>query len=262
MVNEKLGSSVRHTEKLNKAQQSANETQNQTIEQLLKKTDAQLKTIGFTEKEIEALRELETQSEKTGIPIDELIKDMDKLSGRSLLINSFKNAGQGLVSVLKALKDAWVNAFPPMTSDQLYNIIAGLHKFSTKLVVSKDTAEKLERTFKGVFAIIDIVTTLVGGGAKIAFKVLTQILGIFDMDVLDLTANIGDVIVKFRDWIDSALDFTAVFEKIAPYVTKAGDSIKSFIASVKGSDELQTFKQLLLTIKEALQSWGSGIKDA
>ena len=262
MVNEKLGSSVRHTEKLNEAQQSANETQNQTIEQLLKKTDAQLKTIGFTEKEIEALRELETQSEKTGIPIDELIKDMDKLSGRSLLINSFKNAGQGLVSVLKALKDAWVNAFPPMTSDQLYNIIAGLHKFSTKLVVSKDTAEKLERTFKGVFAIIDIVTTLVGGGAKIAFKVLTQILGMFDMDVLDLTANIGDAIVKFRDWIDSALDFTAVFEKIAPYVTKAGDSIKDFIASVKGSDELKTFKQLLLTIKEALQSWGSGIKDA
>lgn len=262
MVNEKLGSSVRHTEQLNEAQQSANETQTQTIAQLLKKTDAQLKTIGFTEKEIEALRELEAQSAKTGIPIEDLIKDMDKLSGRSLLINSFKNAGQGLVAVLTALKNAWVNAFPPMTSEQLYNIIAGLHKFSTHLRVSEETADKFERTFKGVFAIIDIVATVVGGAARIAFKAFTQLLGMFNMDILDFTAMVGDAIVKFRDWIDASLDFTKAFEFLAPYVKIAADAFVRLKEAASGSSHFKAFADTMSSIGEALKNWMAGIKDA
>lgn len=262
IINEKLGSSVRHTEQLAEAQEDANKTQVETVDQLLKMTDAQLKAIGFTEKEIEGLRQLEEQSKKTGIPIEDLIKDMDQLSGRSLLINSFKNAGQGLVAVLTAMKNAWVDAFPPMQSEQLYNIIAGLHKFSTHLVVSEETAGKLERTFKGVFAIIDIVTTIVGGAAKIAFKAFTQLLGMFNMDILDFTAMVGDAIVKFRDWINSSLDFTKAFEFLAPYVKIAADAFVRLKEAASGSSHFKAFADAMSSIGEALKNWMSGIKDA
>ena len=57
--------------------------------------------------------------------------------------------------------------------------------------VSPVRADKLKRTFKGVFAVLDIVKTITGGGLKIAFKALSAILGAFDMNVLDLTAGIG-----------------------------------------------------------------------
>lgn len=262
IVNEQLGCSVRHTEQLAEAQDNANKTQVETIEQLLDMTDAQLKAIGFTEKEIEGLRQLEEQSKKTGIPIEDLIKDMDQLSGRSLLINSFKNAGEGLVTVLKAMKDAWVGIFPPMQAEQLYNMIAGLHKFSTHLVVSEETASKLERTFKGVFAIIDIVTTIVGGAAKIAFKAFTQLLGMFNMDILDFTAMVGDAIVKFRDWIDSSLDFTKAFEFLAPYVKIAADAFVRLKDAASGSSHFKAFADAMSSIGEALKNWMSGIKDA
>lgn len=262
LVNERLGSAVRHTEQLAEAQESANETQAKTVEDLLEMTDAQLKAIGFTEKEVEGLRQLEEQSKKTGIPIQELIEDMDKLSGRSLLMNSFKNVGQGLIAIFKALKDAWVNIFPPMQADQLYNMIAALHKFSTHLVVSEETAENLKRTFKGVFAIIDIITTIVGGGAKLAFKAFTQVLGMFNMDILDFTAMVGDAIVKFRDWIDSSLDFTKVFEFVAPYVELAGDAIKKLIDSAKESETFKNFTDILKSIGDAIGGWIDGIQDA
>lgn len=262
IINERLGSAVRHTEQLAEAQESANETQAKTVEDLLEMTDAQLKTIGFTDKEVEGLRQLEEQSKKTGIPIKELIEDMDKLSGRSLLMNSFKNVGQSLIAIFKAMKDAWVDIFPPVTSEQLYNLIAALHKFSTHLVVSEETADKLKRTFKGVFAIIDIITTIVGGAAKIAFKAFTQVLGMFNMDILDFTAMVGDAIVKFRDWIDSSLDFTKAFEFIAPYVKNATDAIKNFLASVQESAAFKHFTDILKRVGDSIGGWIEGIKDA
>ena len=262
IINERLGSAVRHTEQLAETQESANNTQVKTVEQLLEMTDAQLKTIGFTDKEIEGLRQLEEQSKKTGIPIKDLIADMDQLSGRSLLMNSFKNVGRSLIAIFKAMKDAWVGIFPPMQAEQLYNMIAALHKFSTHLVVSEETADKLKRTFKGVFAIIDIITTVVGGAAKIAFKAFTQVLGMFNMDILDFTAMVGDAIVKFRDWIDSSLDFTKAFEFIAPYVKLATGAIKNFLASVQESEGFENFTDILKSIGDAIGGWIGGIKDA
>ena len=262
LINEQLGSTVRHTEQVEDAQKSANRTQATTVAQLLEMSDAQLRNLNFTDKEIEGLRQLAEQSEKTGIPIEELIKDMDQLSGRSLLINSFKNAGQGLTAVFTALKDAWSNIFPPMQSDQLYNLIAGLHKLSTHLVVSEETAGKLERTFKGVFAIFDIVTTVVGGAAKIAFKAFTQLLGMFNMDILEFTAIIGDSLVGFRDWIDKVLDFTKVFEILIPYTTKAWGAIVKFGTAFKNNSDLQNFLSIIKDIGTAIKDWASGIKDA
>lgn len=235
MVNEKLGSSVRHTEQAAKATDDLNESQAVTIEQLVEMSDAQLKEVGFTKKEIAAFRELQEQSEKTGVPLKEIIKDTESLSGRTLLINSFKNAGAGLVTVFTAMGKAWRNIFPPMTSEQLYNIIASIHKFSTSLVVGKDTAKEFYRTFRGVFSLLKIAKTLIGGPLVLAFKVLKGLLGAFDMDVLDLTANMGDAIYNFSEWLDKALDFTEIFKWMKPYIIAAADGIKEFGDSVKNS---------------------------
>lgn len=238
LVNEKLGNGVRHATNYKEAQNGANEVQAKSIEQLVKMSDAQLKNLKFTDSEIKALRDLEEQSKKTGIPLDELVKDMDQLSGRTLLINSFKNAGQGLVAIFKAMKDAWTEIFPPMTSEQLYDAIAGFHKFSTHLVVSEETADKLKRTLKGVFAIIDIITTVVGGGLKFAIKVVSKLLGMADIDILDLTANLGDLIVRFRDWIDQNNFVMKGLEKLSPYLKKAGEAFKDWIEKLKDSDNI------------------------
>ena len=108
MVNEKLGNSYRHNEELGKSQEKVNETQAVTIENLVKMSDAQLKNIGFTKDEVKALRELEEQSKKTGIPLEEIIKSNgEQLTGHNLMINSFKNIGNALVNTFKAIGEAW-----------------------------------------------------------------------------------------------------------------------------------------------------------
>lgn len=293
LVNEKLGSSVRHTSNLTDAQKDANKAQAENIEQLLKKTDAQLLEIGFTQDEIDALRNLQKQSEKTGIPVEELIKDMDKLNGRTLLINSFKNIGQGLAKVFRSIADAWKEIFPPKSTEEkaqsLYNLIASFHKLTSNFVMTDETADKLKRTFKGLFALVDIFTTITGGVLKVVLKTLCKLLGMADVDILSFTARIGDAIVKVRDWIDehnilawaiqkmipylkmaakwfaewfNKLKESGVFTKVASAIKKVAIAFKDWVVSLKDSKVFKTVVSYVKKMTGAFKEWIAGMKEA
>ena len=247
-VNEKMGSSVRHATELGKAQgtlakteEEVQEVRAQTIEQLVDMSDEELKALKIKPQEIKALRELKEMSEKTGIPVKELAKDLSLLNGRSLLINSFKNIGDSLVKTFNAMKTAWKDTFDPITSDHLYNVIAGFHKLTTYLEVNEETADKLTRTFKGVFAILDIITTLTAGPLKIAFKAIKSLLGAFDLDILDVTASIGDAIVSFRDRIDEVVNFDEAFKHVTDYLKPLTDAISNWVDGLKNTDDIHQY---------------------
>ena len=238
LVNEKLGSSVRHATDYKEAQDGVSKSTKTTIDDLVKLSDAQLVMMGFTNDEVEALRELEAQSKKTGIPLNKLIENVDLLNGRTLLINSFKNAAKGLVQIFTAVSDGWRKAFwgdasedeiLDQKTERLYNMIAALHKFSQNLVLSDDTVKNLTRTFEGLFAIVDIITTVLGGGFKLAFEFLSKVLGAFNMDILDFTAMLGDAAVELRNFLLDNELIDQGLEAIASGIVAAAKAIKSWI---------------------------------
>lgn len=258
LVNEKLGDSTRHATDYTDAQASlANAQENsveaatelseaniKTIESLIGLSDAELRAKNYTDDQIAALRELESLSNKLGIPIRELIKNMDDLSGRWILINSFKNIGNALIKVFNTMKEAWQDIFPPKTAEEygqmLFNLIAAFHKFTASLIMTDETSEKLKRTFRGIVAAFDLLLTVVGGPIKIALKILGQLLGAFDLNILDITAAIGDAIYKFNEWVQSSFDFTEVFKKLVPYVEKGVKVAKEWFISLKDSEIVKT----------------------
>ena len=209
-VNERLGDSTRHATEFKESTDKLNKSQAETVETLLKMSDAKLKDKGFTDQEIKAFRELEEQSKKTGVSIEEIFKDSEKLSGRNLAIDSFKNAAKGIVTICTSIKDAWKTAFwGDSTEDEIietkaqaiYSAIGAMHKFSQSLVVSKETADNVKRTFAGLFSILDMVTTLTGGGLKLGFKILSSVLSQLHLNIFEVTAIIGDALVKIHDVI-------------------------------------------------------------
>ena len=250
-VNEKLGNSFRYTQKQIEAQDKylasqgkIVETQEYTISRLAEMSDEQLKNVGYTEEQIDALRQLKIEAEKVGMPIEEFIENLDDMNGRTLLIKSFKNIGQGLVKVITAIKDAWSDAFPPMQSETLYNIIAGIHRLSTYFAMTDETADKLTRTFKGLFAIVDIIANVFTSGFKIAYEVVKTFLsslGIIDISsLLDVTAALGDAISKFRDWVEEHNVLKKAIEFIVPLIVKMGEAIWDFAKKVYQMEEVQS----------------------
>lgn len=195
----------------------------------------------LTDEQKDALSKLAEQAEKTGTPLSELITDMEKKSGRVLLIESFENAFSGLFTVLKQIKAAWQDTFDPITSSHLYTAIVAINTFSQILTVSGEQAEKFKRIFKGVFALLDAFLTIIGGPLKWAFDALITIIKNTNLPILDLLANLGDALVNFRDWVDENNIFLKALEKLTPHLQTAAEAIKGWIDGLREAENIPAY---------------------
>ena len=247
-----------------KVQKLVNYLHNYGVADFYKLSEAQLKNIGFTEEQIEAINELAKQAEEAGTPLSELIATMEKPSGRELLIDTFRNVLISLGRIINSVKTAWTNMFPPMTSDQLYGIIEAIHTFSTKLVISEGSADKLRRTFEGLLAIVKIITTITGGAFKIALKILGHALGLVDVDILSVAASVGDAVVAFEEWLFKNNIIAKAINKLTEIIGKGIRKLAEWIAEFKSLPWVQkaiekvktSFIEGLVKFKELL---GKGI---
>lgn len=238
--------------------------------------ESELKSMGYTDEQAKALKALAKEAEETGTPLNELIDSLERPSGRELLFSSIHNALEGVSKLVQTFRNAWGEIFTSeRMSAGIYNFLDGLNRLSEKLIMSDETADKLKRTLKGLVAIFDIIQMTLGGGIRIAFKVLSTVLEAFDLDILDVTAAIGDSIVRFRDWVDSVLDVSGVLKKVVPYITNFVKKVKELFASLKDSKVIKKFveylKQIVNWFKKLAKldpsGWSfdkmfSGIKDA
>ena len=222
----------------------------------------ELKSIGYTEEQASKIRELAEEAEKTGTPLNELISKMTKPSGKELIIDSFRNALKGLSGVMSAVKNAFAEMVKPFSTDVFTTVAEKIHSFSEKLVLSEENADKLKRTFKGLFSVLDLIRSIVGGAFRTAFNILSAVLGAFNLNVLDVTAYIGDAITKFRDWIKEHNLLAKAIEVVVPIIKSVADSIGNW---VKNNEKIQNgIKNLISFLDSAGQSisnWIDGLKE-
>lgn len=229
------------------------------------------KAAGYTTEMVEQIEALSSGLQNGSISMDEFTEKILKPSGRENLIESVWNAAKGLMSVIKPIKDAFRDIFPPATSDQLYALTESLRSFSERLTISDETADKLQRTFKGLFSILDlgrqalmaalsIVTPMAGGMGSLADGILT------------VTATIGD----FLTGINDAAKKGEVFNKVAQGISTVLEFVVSGIQSVvevlgnvfavPGLEALQELLGRLQTrigqVLDAFNSLGFGVDDA
>lgn len=226
-----------------------------TLEDL---NEAQLESIGYTDEEITKLRELAEQAGKTGTPLNELIENISKPSGRELFWDSIMNILTSFQKVLGAVGEAWRDAFPPMTSEQLYNIIEAIHSMTESLIPADETVDKLTRTFKGLFAILDIIVTITGGAFRIALRTVGSLLGMVDLNILDVTASIGDAIVAFRDW---ALENNVVVKGLSAFLNSLQGGISVLRGWINEFMELPVVQATIANFNATVSGIFSGISD-
>lgn len=277
-VNEKLGNSKRYTQeqidaqnKLLGVQKQSTTTTKETasaateltkeqknqIKSLAKLSDEQLRSKGYTEEQIAAFQELRDTAKQLGLSVDDLIDNMDEINGRWLLLNSFKNIGKSLITVFESIGEAWGNVFEPLQSDQLFNGIAAFHRVTANaLKTIEANADNLTDTFQGLFSAIHLITTIAGGGFKLAFTVLSEILSRFDMNILDLTAGLGRAITAVDKFITENEYVGKAFDVIAEAIKTVIEVVDQFVESVVNSEPVQNFvdgiKEAFETIKEII----------
>lgn len=185
---------------------------------------------------------------------NEMLQGWKDLGGRTKLIEALKNAFEGVQSVIKPIYEAFREIFPPTTAQQLYDIIENLRKFTANLKLSDTASANLKSTFKGLFAILDIVKQAFSA-IFTAIKPLFGGFGTLGDGILGFTGGIGDAIVAFDEFIKTSGAFQKVGEA-------AGEMKSGIIVAFEVIGETLAncqFVQLLSTVWNAVKTIGSGI---
>ncbi len=148
---------------------------------------------------------------------DEFIEDMGKF---------FKFIGK----VLEPIKDAFVEVFDLDNGDAvLIKLTSRFTQFVNKLEITDETADKLKRTFKGVFSIFKIV----GNSIRAVLNVIGKQIGGVDF------ANSGafSTMADWGDQLEELSNTTFSVENIEQSLYDLGDAIKEFISTL--SEQIQ-----------------------
>lgn len=175
-----------------------------TVEELAKLndiSDVNVINVGQVLKISDALETSIDLTDKQQSSFKNLIDTLNGPTGRDKLIESISNAWSGLTTILNSVHDAYRDVFPAITAEQLSAAIDKVHDFSERLLVSDETASKVKRTFKGLFSILRVGTNVIGGLGKAGFTLLQKVLAGFNLDILDVAANIGDMLAEFESWV-------------------------------------------------------------
>ena len=244
--------------------------QKKATEQL---TDERLKEIGLSEDEIYMYRQLEKGAKKYGMTIDELSNKMKEASGRDLLYGSedgkvigvFQNIGKTITNVFTAIKKGWTDTFEGITGVDLYMIIEKINKFTEsirKATENEDKMRKLSETFRGLFSIIHIVTTSINSGLKIAFQVLKGVLSAFNIDVLDFTSMIGNIIYNFDRWITENNMVVEGIKALTIWIISVVSATKDWITqNEKIMSVVNKIKDAFANAGDATKAWFEGLKE-
>lgn len=189
---------------------------------------------------------------------NKMLQGWKDLGGRTKLIEALKNAFEGVQSVIKPIYEAFREIFPPTTAQQLYDITENLRKFTANLKLSDTASANLKSTFKGLFAILDIIKQAFSA-IFTAIKPLFGGFGTLGDGILGFTGGIGDAIVAFDEFIKTSGAFQKVGEGIATVIQTimtALSTLKNKIKEKFESANFELFHSLLERIHERMTQVG------
>ena len=154
------------------------------------------------------------------------------------ILHAIGNAFKALGDVLAPIKDAFRDIFPAMTGKRLADLTKRLEDFTKTLKPSPQTVEDLRRTFRGLFAILDIGKQILGGIFDVFRRVFAAIAG-GTGSFLGITGSIGDFFVA----VDKAL--------------KKGDGLENFFNGL--GDWLVAPVKMVEKLKDAISAFFDSI---
>ena len=160
---------------------------------------------------------------------NELLQDIKELGGISDIFQTLKNTAIAILKPLQAISRAFDSIFPPKTAEQWAGMISALKNFTKNLIISDETANKIQRTFRGLFSVLDLGWTTVKFLGS-AFLEIIRVIIPFNGSFLELTANIGDFLYVFTQIIKQSGVFEAGLKTLRTSMTFVRDVLGSVIS--------------------------------
>lgn len=249
----------------------------------------QMKSIGYTQEEVDAFQALAAEAAESGSSLNSLLADLTKMSGRDLFTKSITNTISAITNMFDTIRNAWGNIFKQEEGvAAIRSVLEKVYNLSDRFLTwSTEKADDLTRVLNGVFSVLKLISDYAGGAVKFALKTLGKAISGTDLHILDMVASAGDAMVAFTEWVranetlndwiakiqegvtwfveklvnlkDKVMDLISGFTGFDS-VTDAFDSAKSSLKNL--STNTDGFKQVLTKASSALGNFKKKIKEA
>lgn len=171
--------------------------------------------------------------------------------GRAAAIEAVKNAFEALMNIVKPVKEAFSEIFPPVTSEQLIKVTERVRDLTATF---KEWTEKhgpqIKSTFKGIFSVLDIFATAIKKVTGGAIKLISNITGL-GSSLIGISGSLGNWLSGLRDSIKETNIFGKAVDSLVGFLQKAIDGIKDFFKAIGekvDSSGLEGFANVLKNI--------------
>ena len=199
---------------------------------------------------------------KTSEARNTLLQGWKDAGGRTATLDALKNVFTGIYNIIKPIKEAFREIFPPLTVEQLLSFSDKFKELTGRFAeFTERHSPKIKSTFKGIFAVLDIVATVIGKVVGGIFKITGSILG-FTGGILSGTASLGDWLSNIRDSIKESNIFGKAIDGVVRFIQNGIDKIQLFGEKLKRSFELSGYSGFFGFLKatwEFITKIGSGI---
>lgn len=180
-------------------------------------SDEDLKIAGYTKEQIENFRKLADGIKNGKVSLDEFYENIDKLSGRDLLLESINNIFEAASNVVNIVKEAFNEVFMPFDNDEkaqkIYNLIEALKLFTEKLKLTEEQSSKLKNIFKGLFDIVDVILYILKTVKNILYETIKSTFGLGN-GILDVVSSIGKFLSSIAGLIKKSTILKNIFDTI------------------------------------------------
>lgn len=182
--------------------------------------------------------------------------------GRGMAVDALKNAFEGLMNIIKPIKEAFREIFPPTTSEQLVKMTERIRDLTAKFKeFTGKHASQIKSTFKGLFSIIKIGTTIIKSIVSGITQLIGKITGLSG-GILSITGSLGNWISVIAESLIETNLFGKAINGIVGFLGKGIDKIKEFTGAIKNKFDGSVFNGFLNAIKtiwEVIQKIGVAI---
>lgn len=178
---------------------------------------------------------------------NELLTDWKALGGRDDLIQGIRNAFVALGEVIKPIREAFQEIFPPMTAERLANLTKRFKDFTAALIPAPETIDRIKRIFRGLFAGLEIGIEVVKGVVSFFKSLFDQFVGPRVGSVLDFFAGLGDKLTRLNEVLVGGGAIRRFFDELP-------DRIVRFVKSLD-------FGDVLTKIGDKLEKFGKFVSD-
>lgn len=222
-----------------------------SAEKLLTLSDKEMAAKGYDretiQRDAEAFAKLNAEIQNGTLDLDEYAQKIGELSGREHLMQSFWNIMDAIGKVVAPVKEAFSEIFPPADGERIYSFAERLDLMTQKLIITDQTAEKIKKTFKGLFTVLKGVTTIlskIGSVAKEAFSLLANAAKPVAQVMLSVGAGLGDFLKTIYEVATGSGTLREKLGGIRTALTKLlspVDALGSMLKNTKIAQYIDTF---------------------